>query len=187
MAAVPEVFHKVTLQNGNKEIAVRYSTDLQTDGEMYTDLNGLQYQKRKYRQDKPIQFNYYPITSSAWIQTKSKRFSVHTRQAMGAASLIDGTLELMLDRITSQDDNRGLGEPVRDNLPMEVASLLMFETSSSYLGRELSPLATRASLFLNHPLSLSYGRVESEKPWRKQYYTNYYALRNNLFPTGMSS
>jgi alpha-mannosidase II len=153
---------------------------------MYTDLNGLQFQKRKYRGDRPIQFNYYPITSTAFIQSETTRFSVHTRQAMGAASLVDGSIELMLDRILGQDDNRGLGQPVQDNLPLVIPFLLMHETiASGKLGRELSPIASRASLALNNPLLAFYGNVAKEKPWRKQYYVTYYPFRNDRYPSGI--
>jgi alpha-mannosidase II len=46
----------------------------------------------------PLQGNYYPMPTLAFLQDKTRRFSVHTRQAVGVASLKGGWLEMMLDR-----------------------------------------------------------------------------------------
>lgn len=52
----------------NTEIAMRLKTDLKTNDIFFTDLNGFQMMKRKRYSKLPIQGNYYPIPSMAYIQ-----------------------------------------------------------------------------------------------------------------------
>jgi len=52
---------------------MRLVTDLQTSDTFYTDLNGFQMIKRKNYSKLPIQGNYYPVPSMAYIQV-NKRF-----------------------------------------------------------------------------------------------------------------
>lgn len=63
----------------------------------------------------PLQANFYPMPNSAIIQDKKNRFTLHSAQSNGVASLQEGSLEVILDRRLSQDDNRGLGQGVTDN------------------------------------------------------------------------
>lgn len=84
--------------------------------------------KHSYRRDdRPIGFNYYPVTAFAFIQDKndrhgnvkemcsvnSYRFTVHTRQPFGVSSMSDGQIEFIIDRRLSTDDMKGLGQSVR--------------------------------------------------------------------------
>lgn len=55
-------------QLDNSEIAMRFNTDLKTSDEFFTDLNGFQMIKRKRLAKIPLQANYYPIPSMAYIQ-----------------------------------------------------------------------------------------------------------------------
>ncbi|ESO07427.1 hypothetical protein HELRODRAFT_110840, partial [Helobdella robusta] len=101
---------------GNTEIAMRMQTDVKNnDGTFYTDLNGFQVIKRKYLPKLPIQANFYPMPSMAYLQDDSQRFSLLTAQSLGVASLKTGRLEVMLDRRLDQDDNRGAEQPLHDN------------------------------------------------------------------------
>ena len=52
----------------NSEIAMRLTTDMKTGDYFATDLNGFQMIKRKRLDKLPIQANYYPIPSMAYIQ-----------------------------------------------------------------------------------------------------------------------
>ena len=95
---------------GNRELVVRYNTSLQTDTAFYTDLNSFQMARRdrspslslkppplSSTSSLPIQANYYPITSLALLQQQQQqqlhagggglRFSIHTVQAHGVASI----------------------------------------------------------------------------------------------------
>ena len=73
--------------HNNEEMALRFSTDILNNDVFYTDLNGFQMKKRQYYDKLPIQGNFYPITSRTFIQDARRRFTIHSRSAMGVASL----------------------------------------------------------------------------------------------------
>lgn len=99
----------------NKELAMRLVTDIQSGDTFYTDLNGFQIQQRRYFQKLPIQGNFYPMPTMAYIQDSQYRLTLHAAQALGVTSLASGQLEVILDRRLMQDDNRGLGQGLKDN------------------------------------------------------------------------
>lgn len=91
-----EMFHRVEMNvhyAENHELIVRYKTDLDstsTDSPsvFYSDLNGFQMAKRQLYSKIPLEGNYYPMPALSFLQSNSGfRFSVHTRQAVGVASL----------------------------------------------------------------------------------------------------
>uniref|UniRef100_A0A8D0KRJ9 Alpha-mannosidase n=1 Tax=Strix occidentalis caurina TaxID=311401 RepID=A0A8D0KRJ9_STROC len=99
----------------NKELALRLSTDIESDDTFFTDLNGFQIQPRRYQRKLPLQANFYPMPTMAYIQDAQSRLTLHTAQALGVSSLGSGQLEVILDRRLMQDDNRGLGQGLKDN------------------------------------------------------------------------
>uniref|UniRef100_A0A8B9ZHY5 Alpha-mannosidase n=1 Tax=Anas platyrhynchos TaxID=8839 RepID=A0A8B9ZHY5_ANAPL len=99
----------------NKELALRFSTDIESEDTFFTDLNGFQIQPRRYQQKLPLQANFYPMPAMAYIQDMQSRLTLHTAQALGVSSLSSGQLEVILDRRLMQDDNRGLGQGLKDN------------------------------------------------------------------------
>uniref|UniRef100_A0A663MN02 Alpha-mannosidase n=1 Tax=Athene cunicularia TaxID=194338 RepID=A0A663MN02_ATHCN len=99
----------------NKELALRFSTDIESDDTFFTDLNGFQIQPRRYQRKLPLQANFYPMPAMAYIQDAQSRLTLHTAQALGVSSLSSGQLEVILDRRLMQDDNRGLGQGLKDN------------------------------------------------------------------------
>ncbi|KAG8516346.1 Alpha-mannosidase 2x [Galemys pyrenaicus] len=121
--------------HANKELALRLRTDIASRGAFFTDLNGfqangeraaqrrhvrdrqrgLQVQPRRYLRKLPLQANFYPMPVMAYIQDVQTRLTLHTAQALGVSSLRDGQLEVILDRRLMQDDNRGLGQGLKDN------------------------------------------------------------------------
>lgn len=82
----------------------RYKTQLMTNGELYTDSNGRRLLKRvrNFRKSwnltlsEPVASNYYPLTSAAAILGNKHRVTVLTDRPQGAASLVDGELEVMV-------------------------------------------------------------------------------------------
>uniref|UniRef100_A0A8D2LFR7 Alpha-mannosidase n=1 Tax=Varanus komodoensis TaxID=61221 RepID=A0A8D2LFR7_VARKO len=99
----------------NKELALRFSTDIESHGAFFTDVNGFQIQPRQHLKKLPLQANFYPMPVMAYIQDTRSRLTLHTAQALGVSSLGSGQLEVILDRRLMQDDNRGLGQGLKDN------------------------------------------------------------------------
>ncbi|XP_048886502.1 alpha-mannosidase 2x isoform X2 [Brienomyrus brachyistius] len=99
----------------NKELAMRLVTDIQSEDTFFTDLNGYQIQPRRFYKKLPLQANFYPMPTMAYIQDSQYRLTLHTAQALGVTSLDSGQLEVILDRRLMQDDNRGLGQGLKDN------------------------------------------------------------------------
>jgi len=99
----------------NVEISLSISSDVQSGDYFYTDLNGFQVIRRKRYAKLPIQGNWYPIPTMAYIQDKKTRLTLVSHQPLGGSSMASGNLEIMLDRRLAQDDNRGLFQGVQDN------------------------------------------------------------------------
>uniref|UniRef100_A0A8C7T9E5 Alpha-mannosidase n=1 Tax=Oncorhynchus mykiss TaxID=8022 RepID=A0A8C7T9E5_ONCMY len=118
-------------EQSNKELAMRLVTDIQNDDTFYTDLNGFQMQPRRRFLKLPLQANFYPIASQAYIQDSQHRLTLHSAQALGATSLESGQLEVILDRRLMQDDNRGLGQGLKDNKKTANRFRLLLESRST--------------------------------------------------------
>ncbi|KAF8010913.1 hypothetical protein BT93_J1524 [Corymbia citriodora subsp. variegata] len=145
----------------DKELIARYRSDIDNRRIFYSDLNGFQMSRREYYTKIPLQGNYYPMPSLAFMQgTDGQRFSLHSRQSLGAASPKDGWLEIMLDRRLVRDDGRGLGQGVMDNRAINVVFHILVESNISRTSNpESNPLPLSPSLLshsvgarLNYPL-----------------------------------
>uniref|UniRef100_A0A672LF11 mannosyl-oligosaccharide 1,3-1,6-alpha-mannosidase n=1 Tax=Sinocyclocheilus grahami TaxID=75366 RepID=A0A672LF11_SINGR len=139
----------------NKELAMRLVTDIQSGDTFYTDLNGFQIQPRRYFQKLPLQANFYPMPAMAYIQDSRYRLTLHTAQALGVSSLASGQLEVILDRRLMQDDNRGLGQGLKDNKRTANRFRLLLERRSNSgktqtLDYFPSLLSHMTSTILNH-------------------------------------
>uniref|UniRef100_A0A1J3DE71 Alpha-mannosidase n=2 Tax=Noccaea caerulescens TaxID=107243 RepID=A0A1J3DE71_NOCCA len=145
----------------DKELIVRYKTNVDNKRIFYSDLNGFQMSRRETYDKIPLQGNYYPMPSLAFIQgSNGQRFSVHSRQSLGVASLKDGWLEIMLDRRLVRDDGRGLGQGVMDNRAMTVVFHLLAESNisqsdsvSNLNPRNPSLLSHLVGAHLNYPIN----------------------------------
>ena len=70
---------------------MRLSTGLASGDEFFTDLNGFQMIKRKRMLEKlPLQANYYPVPSMAYIQDAQSRLTLVSKQPLGGSSLSEG-------------------------------------------------------------------------------------------------
>lgn len=138
----------------NLELAMRFHSDVNNpENEFFTDLNGFQIIKRKYFPKLPLQANFYPMPTMAFIEDDRLRLSILSGQSLGVASLQRGWLEVVLDRRLAQDDNRGLAQGVLDNKATPNTFRLFVERRRSSSGSSFPSLsAHHASLELIHPL-----------------------------------
>ncbi|KRX86937.1 Coatomer subunit beta', partial [Trichinella pseudospiralis] len=121
----------ITTEIEDFEIVMRLKADIHnSDHSFYTDLNGLQMIKRKYFSKIPLQGNFYPMTTAAFIEDSAHRLTLLSAQANGVASLKPGWIEVFLDRRTHVDDSRGVGQPMLDNVIVTSDFRLMLESSN---------------------------------------------------------
>uniref|UniRef100_UPI0037E97BF9 alpha-mannosidase 2 isoform X2 n=1 Tax=Semicossyphus pulcher TaxID=241346 RepID=UPI0037E97BF9 len=99
----------------NRELSMRLVSNVANGNRFYSDLNGFQMQQRRTLAKLPLQANFYPMSSSAFVQDSVSRMSLLSAQSQAVAALRPGELEVVLDRRLQQDDNRGLGQGVTDN------------------------------------------------------------------------
>ncbi|XP_063231157.1 alpha-mannosidase 2 [Bacillus rossius redtenbacheri] len=111
----------------NYELVMRLSSNIKNGEEFFTDLNGMQMIRRKHFNKLPLQANYYPLPSAAFIEDDDIRLTVLSAQPLGVAALKQGQIEVMQDRRLNQDDNRGLGQGVMDNRPTPLTFRLLLE------------------------------------------------------------
>ncbi|XP_059825489.1 alpha-mannosidase 2 [Hypanus sabinus] len=143
----------------NQEIAMRLTTDVKSNNEFYTDLNDFQMQARQTLSKLPLQANFYPLTTTAYIQDSDVRLTLLSAQSLGVASLKSGQLEVIMDRRLMQDDNRGLGQGLKDNkVTANLFRLLLekrIESNSDEANKAMSYpslLSHKTSSFLNQPV-----------------------------------
>ncbi|CAF4002973.1 unnamed protein product [Adineta steineri] len=109
--------------NIGKEIILRYDTDIKSQSKYYTDANGREVLQRirnyrptyNYTITEPVSGNYYPVNSRIWINETNRQFTILTDRSEGGASLIDGSVELMIHRRLLYDDNLGVGEALNES------------------------------------------------------------------------
>lgn len=111
-----------------KEIVTRYSSNLNSSEEFYTDCNGREMLKRKrnYRQTWNLKVhertssNYYPVTSKISLKDEQKflKLSVLTDRAEGGTSMQDGEIEMMVKFITFRIKRMIRRNSILTNLPI---------------------------------------------------------------------
>jgi hypothetical protein len=127
----------VPLNDGyGKEVVARYNTGVNNDATFYTDSNAREFIKRRRNERptwdltvfEPVAGNYYPVNVAIYVDEKEAAvdgtdlekagpaFAVVTDRNQGGASILDGTIELMVHRRTVADDHRGVGEPINETL-----------------------------------------------------------------------
>eukprot|EP01064_Diplonema_japonicum_P013576 TRINITY_DN2111_c0_g5_i1.p1 TRINITY_DN2111_c0_g5~~TRINITY_DN2111_c0_g5_i1.p1 ORF type:complete len:1111 (+),score=357.90 TRINITY_DN2111_c0_g5_i1:44-3376(+) len=109
-----------------KEVIVKYSSGLQSQGVFYTDSNAREMVKRQFNKrgpsypplvvNEPVAGNYYPVNAMISVQDTQHQLAVLTDVSQGGASLQDGAVELMVHRRLLADDNRGVQEPLNETM-----------------------------------------------------------------------
>uniref|UniRef100_A0AAQ5YTU4 Alpha-mannosidase n=1 Tax=Amphiprion ocellaris TaxID=80972 RepID=A0AAQ5YTU4_AMPOC len=150
----------------NRELVMRFVSDVANGNRFYSDLNGFQMQQRRTLLKLPLQANFYPMTSAAFLQDSGSRLTLLSAQSQAVASLRPGELEVVLDRRLQQDDNRGLGQGITDNkLTASLYHLLLEDRRVGGATVEhLSLLAHLTSLSLSHPPITMVAPSDSQLP-----------------------
>eukprot|EP00935_MAST-01C_sp_MAST-1C-sp1_P000879 g879.t1 len=106
--------------NWGKELVLRYSSGLKSNGVFYTDSNGKEMLRREYNKrgpsypvpynvSEPVAGNYYPVNAMMSLDDGKNELAILADVSQGGASLADGSLELMVHRRVQADDHRGIG------------------------------------------------------------------------------
>uniref|UniRef100_A0A0D9XHR0 Alpha-mannosidase n=1 Tax=Leersia perrieri TaxID=77586 RepID=A0A0D9XHR0_9ORYZ len=103
-----------------KEVVTRLTANMVTNSTFYTDSNGRDFLKRvrNHRDDwdlqvtQPVAGNYYPVNQGIYVADGKYELSVLVDHAVGASSIQDGQIEVMLHRRILNDDSRGVLEPL---------------------------------------------------------------------------
>jgi alpha-mannosidase len=114
----------VPIEHGRgKEVVTRFVTSsIQNQGIFYTDSNGREFlqRQRDIRPSwplvvhEPIAGNYYPVNAAIFIQDVDASMTLLVDRSRGGASIVDGSLEVMVQRRTVADDHRGVDEPMNE-------------------------------------------------------------------------
>lgn len=100
-----------------KEIVTRFKSDIDNKNTCYTDANGREFQKRilnKRSSSEPVAGNYYPVNAAIYMEDEKSSLALLTDRSVGGACLVDGSLEIMVQRRTVYDDQRGVGEAMNE-------------------------------------------------------------------------
>uniref|UniRef100_A0AC35TX24 Alpha-mannosidase n=1 Tax=Rhabditophanes sp. KR3021 TaxID=114890 RepID=A0AC35TX24_9BILA len=143
------------------ELAMKMDTNVESGEHFYTDLNGFQIIRRKRFAKLPIQGNFYPMPSAAYIEDQKKRFTIVGNQPLGVSSQKDGSLEIILDRRLTADDSRGVAQGVLDNKRTKSSFRIIIDNGQiikrdNSVGGFLSLRAQMASQSLHYPPVVMY-------------------------------
>lgn len=117
----------IPLEDGvGKEIVIIIeprNLKIKNDGVFFTDSNAFEWIKRQLNKRKtweyvvtdPVAGNYYPVVSSIAIVGSGKALVVTSDRSVGGSSLEQNQIEIMLNRVTTRDDARGVNEPLMDS------------------------------------------------------------------------
>lgn len=89
-----------------KEVVSRFSTGIDSKGQFYTDSNGRETLRRIRNQrptwnatiTEPVAGNYYPVTTKIALEDDELRLAILTDRAQGGTSLVDGAIDLMVNK-----------------------------------------------------------------------------------------
>ena len=109
-----------------KEMVLKFSSGLESAATFFTDSNGREMVKRTrnargpsyppYVVGEPVAGNYYPVNSMISLDDGKSELAVIVDTSMGASSMADGELELMVHRRIQRDDGLGVGEPLNETM-----------------------------------------------------------------------
>ncbi len=98
---------------------------------MIVSFNPGQMLRRERFEKLGIQGNFYPMAAASYVEDDRWRLSLLAQQPAGVASLAPGSLDVILDRRLTRDDDRGLAQGVMDNVLTEVKFRVLVERRES--------------------------------------------------------
>eukprot|EP01084_Bolivina_argentea_P028334 52679_1 len=167
------------------EFITKYTTELSTNNEYFTNQASLEYVKRVYYPfwDERIAGNYYPSSGASYIEDTEDdvRFSTIVNQGHGVASLKDGELEMMLQRRCLQDDSKGVGEVLNTTFHTEPQVMIIMDDKET-----TANLNRRYYQMQQYKQSLFFGVTDSIDSYVSQYNTSWSAIHPSI-PDGLPS
>lgn len=149
---------KKIAKNQDLEFYLRLKSSIKNGEEFFSDQNGFQWMPRRRSKSLEVEGNYFPITTSAFMQDDKTRMTLITTHAKGATSMREGELEIMIDRMIRWDDGRGMGEGIVDNIRMQHNFFLTIETISVENNKKIyqlpSLLAQHLTNVINYPANV---------------------------------
>lgn len=117
------------------EVVMRLSTNLSSNDTWYTDSEGLELQQRirnvhrnyPHVVTEPVASNFYPCNLMSLINSSDASLGVVADYSRATASLADGELEFLMIRRLLFDDNRGVAQPLNEDIRLISTSLLVAE------------------------------------------------------------
>jgi lysosomal alpha-mannosidase len=121
-----------------KEYISKFASSLNSKSTFFTDANGREVLKRvvNYRSDfvmnvtEPVAGNYYPVNSRIFLQDlyDDAQLTIVTDRTQGGSSLSSGEIELMTNRRTTSDDDKGVEEPLSEDIVIRGKYWIFFDT-----------------------------------------------------------
>jgi alpha-mannosidase len=159
---------------GNNEIVSRFTTDMQTKNQIYTDDNGWEYQQRTYdsNQALPIPANFYPSIYHSYISGQNNaELSLISDRSRGVSSQSNGQIETMIHRRLLQDDGRGVGEALDDTDIVHPVLRVSFDSPNVS-----AQVRHQQAYQLNYPPTVYYATTPNHMNWIQTYVTDYSAM-----------
>jgi len=176
-----EVLSSVGPVGWNHDLISRFSTNLNSNLQIYTDDNCFESLLRTYdpKKSDPIGGNYYPITCGAYIRDKNinSQFSILTDRTRAGGSLTNGEVEIMIHRRAITTDFEGILDLDDTDHLENVQYLLIFDTIPSSAN-----LKKRLQYYQQFPPTLFFGQIPSNSAWN--YPATYSPLKKD-FPSNV--
>jgi len=177
-----EIAHTVAVAVPNRDIVTRYSTQLQTSHQFFTDDSGLYMMQRSFNESNVVCGNYYPSVSSSYIvdNNYTTQLAFVASQPHGVTSPNgDGTLEIMLHRRTSTQDfpPLGLNQALNDTTTLNDTLWLLFGEF-----QEVNNIRHKLIYLINNPPLILYGTSNNSSTWIKKFKTSFVPFKGELPP-----
>ena len=142
-----EITYHVNIQSFKSgELWATYTVPTFMNPSLCSDVHGLSWECH-LETPQPLQGNFWPMPTMAWLENNNTRMTWAGAQPTGVG-LMQNTMLIMLDRKSSNDDHRGLGQGINDNVPVELKFSVLMEKGH---GSIPSKNALRLSQWMQNP------------------------------------